>query len=552
VLSIDIPAYAAPDDTAPTLTAGAVSRTGDTTATVKFTSGEAGKYYYTIAANAPANAAAVKSADGTSGVSIGATEITVTNPIGLTAGAKTIYIAVEDAAGNLSAVLSINIPAYSSGGSPGGSTGDGNGGSDNGSNGNGSNGNGSNGNGSNGNGSSGNGSSGNGSSGNGSNGNGGAGGGVNLPGGNTVITPADKPPVSNSDGSTTLPGGGTIKTPGGDTITVPPGTTVSDDGKTIVLPGEGGAEILRPGGNVDKVPPGSVIDLSDPKNPQITITLPGGSIVVIPADRAPVVNSDGSTTLPGGGIVKTPDGSTVITLPPGTVIDKDGKISLPSGNGGSVTQDNGRGFNIGEGAIITFDKDKSLGYSLDFENMFEDVIKTDWDYEDVMFVFGHGIMQGTGKEPLRFSPKAGTTRGMVVTVLYRMDGEPLAAELNNPFNDVAGGTWYTDAVKWAAANKIVNGTGGGSFAPDTPVSRQDLAVILYNYAEFAKLSLPTVRDYAGFKDDADTADYGKNAVRALYQAGIINGKPDGLFDPKDTATRAEVAAMLHRFIALSA
>jgi hypothetical protein len=94
----------------------------------------------------------------------------------------------------------------------------------------------------------------------------------------------------------------------------------------------------------------------------------------------------------------------------------------------------------------------------------------------------------------------------------------------------------------------VNGVGNNNFAPDASVTRQDLAVILYNYIRFADKDLPKKREYEKFADDADIAAYAREAVDALYRSGVISGKPGNLFDPKGTATRAEVAAMLHRFI----
>jgi hypothetical protein len=107
---------------------------------------------------------------------------------------------------------------------------------------------------------------------------------------------------------------------------------------------------------------------------------------------------------------------------------------------------------------------------------------------------------------------------------------------------------YAAYVEWARAAGIVSGVGDNLFDPDAPVSRQDLAVILHNYISFADKELPAKREYAGFADDADIAAYAGDAVRALYGAGVINGRPGNLFDPKGTATRAEVAAMLHRLV----
>ena len=129
------------------------------------------------------------------------------------------------------------------------------------------------------------------------------------------------------------------------------------------------------------------------------------------------------------------------------------------------------------------------------------------------------------------------------------------AERRGLFTDVPEGSWYTDAVIWAANNGIVSGidlpagqAGGGLFGPDDNISRQDLAVILNNYAVFAGLKLPVNRSYTGFNDEADMAGYATEAIERLYRAGVISGKPGNAYDPMGSATRAEVATMLMNFL----
>jgi uncharacterized repeat protein (TIGR02543 family) len=191
--------------------------------------------------------------------------------------------------------------------------------------------------------------------------------------------------------------------------------------------------------------------------------------------------------------------------------------------------------------------DVPLGDYVPFDNPFSDINDGAWYYYDAIFAYTHGLMVGTNDNPVMFSPQMSMSRSMIVTVLYRMAGRP-ATSSANPFSDVASGTWYTDAVEWAAANKIVSGIGGGKFGPDGAVTRQDLAVILDNYAEAMGLKLPITRNYPGFKDEADIANYALEAIERFFEAGIINGRPGEIFDPKGTATRAEAAAMLHRFL----
>ena len=176
---------------------------------------------------------------------------------------------------------------------------------------------------------------------------------------------------------------------------------------------------------------------------------------------------------------------------------------------------------------------------------FSDVNENDWFYNDVGYVYENSLMTGTAWD--KFSPAVSLSRGMIVTILYRHAGSPDVSDLDNPFSDVTEGKYYTDTVKWAAENEIVFGY-NGKFNPDTYVSRQDLTLILYRYSDFAGMGLPIVQAYPGFTDDADIADYAKEAVQEFFEAQIINGKPGNRFDPKGSATRAEAAAMLHRFL----
>ena len=177
---------------------------------------------------------------------------------------------------------------------------------------------------------------------------------------------------------------------------------------------------------------------------------------------------------------------------------------------------------------------------------FTDVNESDWFYNDVYYVWKNGLMNGISAN--LFSPNSTLTRGMVVTVLYRHEGEPSVAGLSNPFPDVATGLWYTVAVKWAADKKIILGYSNGNFGTNDNVTREQLAAILYRYAEYAETELPKLRTYPGFNDDASISEYAKDSVTALYRCEVINGKPNNRFDPKGSATRAEFAAMIHRFL----
>ena len=181
-------------------------------------------------------------------------------------------------------------------------------------------------------------------------------------------------------------------------------------------------------------------------------------------------------------------------------------------------------------------------------NPFVDVFNTDWFINDVIYVYDNGLMNGISTSPMLFGPKNNITRGMIVTILYRLEGEPSITGLINPFTDVPNGQWYTNAVIWAADNGIVKGHNDGTFRPNDNISREQIAAILDRYATFAEITLPVIRDYQGFNDDAKIDGYAKVSIERLYKSGIMNGKQNNLFDPKGYATRAEAAAMFHRLL----
>ena len=177
-------------------------------------------------------------------------------------------------------------------------------------------------------------------------------------------------------------------------------------------------------------------------------------------------------------------------------------------------------------------------------NPFIDVSEGDWFFNDVAYVHQNGLMQGTAAD--RFGPNIALTRGMAVTVLYRIEGEPDVSGLPNPFSDVAEGQHYTNAVKWAADEGLVQGYASGKFGPEDLITRQDLAVIIDHYTGYKVIKLSEMRAYQKFSDDADIANYAKEAVETFFKAGLINGKTNNKFDPKGQATRAEYAAIIHR------
>jgi len=376
-----------------------------------------------------------------------------------------------------------------------------------------------------------------------------------------TLAATGKTPITWSIASGNLPGGlslssagvilGTPSASGTFNFTVKAANGVTPDATkalsiTISTGSGNGNDGTNPGGYT---PGGSAPATPKPDDTKTTI---GGNTITTPEGKDPVKNADGSTTLPNGGTITLPNG-TAITLPAGTVISADGKtITIPKDSGGcTITHTSGNTFNARDDITIILDGNIPLGYRISADNPFSDVKSSAWFYDYVMFAYNHGLMVGIGTNPMQFSPNQTTTRGMMVTILYRMAGNPDVSGMANPFNDIADGLWYTNAVKWASANGIVSGYGNGKYGPGDDITREQMAVILANYIKFMGYTLPS--DAATeFKDEADIASWALEAVKLLQAAGIVSGKGEGVYDPKGKATRAEIATIFTRFIEILA
>ena len=178
-------------------------------------------------------------------------------------------------------------------------------------------------------------------------------------------------------------------------------------------------------------------------------------------------------------------------------------------------------------------------------NPFTDVSEKDWFYNDAMFVYKNGLMLGTSKT--LFSPHGTVTRGMMATILWRMEGS-LAPKGENSFTDVEAGRWYADAITWTAENGIFAGYNKDKFGPDDPITREQLTAIFYRYADYKGYKLTVTGNLDKFEDADKITDYAKTVMQWAVGNGLIKGKAETLLDPQGTATRAEIAAMLHRFI----
>lgn len=195
---------------------------------------------------------------------------------------------------------------------------------------------------------------------------------------------------------------------------------------------------------------------------------------------------------------------------------------------------------------IKISEDAKVYAGWSWNNPFTDISKEDWFYNDVTEVYDLGLMIGTDADS--FSPQGITTRGMLVTILWRLDGEPNITE-PCPFKDVKAGSYYETAITWAAQNKIVQGYGNSFFAPEDAVTREQMATILYRYAVYkgCDVSAGTTTDLSAFGDTQKISDYALTAMKWACGIGMIQGDGKNLM-PKEKATRAETAAMAVRFL----
>ena len=172
---------------------------------------------------------------------------------------------------------------------------------------------------------------------------------------------------------------------------------------------------------------------------------------------------------------------------------------------------------------------------------FVDVTDGSWYYDAVYYCYDNGYFYGTSDD--QFTPGGTMTRAMFATVLYRIAGEPEVTG-ENPFTDVEAGKWYTDAIIWASGEKIIEGYGKGVFGTNDPVTREQMVTLFWRYtgkpaAENADLS--------SFSDAGQISTWAADAFRWAVSMGIINGKGNGILDPKGTATRAEVAQIVMNY-----
>ncbi len=174
---------------------------------------------------------------------------------------------------------------------------------------------------------------------------------------------------------------------------------------------------------------------------------------------------------------------------------------------------------------------------------FADVPSGSWYEAAVRYVYNKGMMVGTSQTA--FSPERATSRAMVVTILWRLAGSPSSTGAG--YVDVADGQWYAQAVRWAGEKGIVNGVGGGAFAPDAPITREQMAAILYRYARYQGYAVDGSGDLSAFADAASVSPYAVEAMTWANAAGLITGMDERTLAPQGSATRAQTATILQRF-----
>ncbi len=386
-------------------------------------------------------------------------------------------------------------------------------------------------------------------------------------GGTTIIFPTDGGEVKpNEDGSVIVPGGSKAQTEGGGFFEIPAGGLITFNGEVkrfftvTFVPQNGSAEFSRTvveGEKAEKP--------DDPVRSNYTFggwymepacTTVWNSDTVVSdnltlyakwtADSSGAGSSGGShggytpkptVTVGGdknGGTVKTTSNSV-------TIIPKNGyKAVKVTVNGKEVpVPADGRltGLKASDKVDVTFGK--VSGY-VSVSQRFIDVAANAWYEEAIQFAVDNGLFNGTTETT--FSPDSTMSRGMLAAVLYRMAGQP-AVGASNAFTDVAAGKYYADAIAWASANGIVGGYGNGIFGPDDPITREQLAVMLWRYAG----SPAATESELHFADIGEAGAFSKEALKWAAENGILNGYGDGRLYPKGLATRAQAAAMLMRY-----
>ena len=517
IADIDFTTSSAADTTAPTLSSTSADSLSASGATIHFTSDETGTYYYVVypAADAAPDAATIKG--GTSGAAIaGANSFSVT---GLSASTDyTVYVVVEDGAGNTSAIATVTFTTTAA-----------------------------------------------------AVGGGGGGGGTTSTDTGTSNTISPSSTATNGSASIQVSSGdlsGAIeyaKENNSGSIIISPEITGSVTDLSIELPGSSLSEIASqtnaelvldtPVGSLTI--PNDALDsiASQASGDTVTMSLETvGTNSLTPAQQEAVGDSPvyDISIMSGGENISSFGGESITvslpyTLQPG---EDPAGVTVWYLNDAGELKEMACTYDAATGTV-SFTTDHLSYYVVAYdelaawENPYADVRAADWYYDAVAFVSANELFTGTGAAS--FSPDTAMTRAMLVTVLYRLEGEPAVSGANG-FMDVASGQWYTNAVIWASENGIVSGYGGSLFGTNDFVTREQMAAILYNYASYKGYDISASAVLTGFDDAGDISAWAGTAMRWANAEGLITGVTSTTLSPSGSATRAQVAMILMRLV----
>ena len=295
-------------------------------------------------------------------------------------------------------------------------------------------------------------------------------------------------------------------------------------------------------------------DLAGRTGLYVTAKHSGASVTVYVTAKSGVLSDDGSLTL---GTISSADGLSTFTVEQATglklIASDNTETTYPSvdtgdstggGSGGSGGGSSSGGSGGGSNSGGSDNSGNSGGDKEDAGLPFTDVASGSWYYDSVAYVYEQGLMGGTGEG--RFSSDLTTSRAMIVTILYRLEGSP-AVSGGASFADVTAGQWYSDGVAWASANGIVTGYSNGSFGPDDTITREQMAAILYRYARYKGYDLSAQAALDGYADAAQVSAYAADAMKWAVGSGLITGTSGTTLSPAGSATRAQAAVILARF-----
>ena len=279
-----------------------------------------------------------------------------------------------------------------------------------------------------------------------------------------------------------------------------------------------------------------------PPAPVIVETPARYSVELLTAEHG-ALKSDAGTAAAGTTVTLTATPESGWQLESLQVRDRDGNEIPCAGENGAFS------FTMPVSDVTVAARFAEAETKVDVAERFQDVSETDWFYPYVQEMWDRGIMNGI--DELLLGPNLPLERCMMVVIFYRMAGSP-PVTAKAVFSDVPEDAWYADAVSWAAECGIIRGYGNGRFGFEDDLTRQQLAVILYRFAEYLKLDVSARADLSGYTDADRVSDWAQDGMRWANALGLFTGRTEDSLDPEGILTRGEIAAVLSRFLALFA